>query len=126
MSILSKFIGNAGEALAHTHLKKNGYSILKQQHLTKFIEVDILAEKGGTIYIFEVKTITQKTKTLADIIDSPFSPIRRVNRKKIRRMTSFAEHYINERPRYTGASLGIIIVTFTFTLKKPEIAVVLV
>jgi len=47
--------GNWGERAATKHLRRNGYNILERNWRTQFAEIDIIAEKGGTLVIVEVK-----------------------------------------------------------------------
>ena len=62
-----------------------------RNYKTKNFEIDIIAEKGGETYIFEVKTVytDEKNKssalTLGDL----------VNKKKRERLVAFAEMYMN-------------------------------
>ena len=49
-------LGKEGEELAVAHLLKNGYDILVQNYVFQKGEIDIIARKGKTIVIVEVKT----------------------------------------------------------------------
>ena len=48
--------GKKGEDLAASFLEKNGYSILEKNWLSKNFELDIVAKKGDTLFVIEVKT----------------------------------------------------------------------
>jgi len=51
---LQKF-GKKGESIAIKYLKKNGYTIVKQNYRSKYGEVDIIAKDKDTIVFVEVK-----------------------------------------------------------------------
>ena len=123
MSFLHKFIGNIGEKYAEKHLKTCGYTILKRQHSVKFTEIDLLAEKGNALYIFEVKSVSHKNTSLADISRSGFHPVNRIGEKKLQKMYDFADYYLNAHPEYTDVEIGIITVILSENKKKPEIEI---
>lgn len=54
-------LGFFGESKAVKYLKKCGYKILKRNFKCPFGEVDIIAEKDGTVAFVEVKTRTSDT-----------------------------------------------------------------
>lgn len=49
-------LGKLGEELAVTYLQKNGYEILETNWTFQKAEIDIIAQKGNTLAIVEVKT----------------------------------------------------------------------
>lgn len=51
-------IGNTGEKLAAKFLRKKGYRIREKNYVSPFGEIDIIAEKDGTLVFVEVKTRT--------------------------------------------------------------------
>ena len=76
-NLYKKKLGYSGEDRACEYLLKNGYSIVARNFTVRGGELDIVAEKGETLVIFEVKTLphgdsetlkkllnTQKIKTL--------------------------------------------------------------
>lgn len=50
--------GTKGEVLAAEFLKKKGYQILETNWTNKKYELDIIAQKGNTLFVIEVKTRT--------------------------------------------------------------------
>lgn len=118
MFILCKFFGNVGEKYAEKHLKKCGYKIIARQYHAKFVEIDILAKREDTLYVFEVKTVSHRNTTAM-----PFHPSHRVSHRKIKKMNMFADHYLNNHREYTTASVGVISVFLDDTLPQPEIEI---
>ncbi len=51
-------VGEEGESLASAELEKLGYSILHRRYRTRFGEIDIVADDGGTVVFVEVKAKT--------------------------------------------------------------------
>ena len=49
-------LGDEGESLAASFLKKKGYHIVQQNFRTRIGEIDIIAEEGGNLVCVEVKT----------------------------------------------------------------------
>jgi len=58
MFLSKKALGNKGEELAETFLKKQGYRILDKNYRTRWGEIDILAQDKEEIVLVEVKTKT--------------------------------------------------------------------
>lgn len=52
----TKILGNAGESVAAEFLQRKGYRIRERNYRTKTGEIDLIAEKGGTVAFVEVKT----------------------------------------------------------------------
>ena len=48
--------GKKGEHIAAGFLQQNGYNILEKNWTNKKFELDIVAKKGNTLFIVEVKT----------------------------------------------------------------------
>ena len=51
-------VGEQGEWLARRHLESNGYAILDTNYRATSGELDLVAEKGGTLVFVEVRTRT--------------------------------------------------------------------
>lgn len=50
-----------GEIFASRYLRDRDYSILSSNYVSRFGEIDIVAQKGGTVCFVEVKTRNEKT-----------------------------------------------------------------
>lgn len=120
MNMLGKFFGNIGERYAEKYLKRCGYTIIERQHNAGFVEIDILARRGKTLAIFEVKSVSHRNTE-----HDPFHPRHRVTQTKRKKLATFAEYYLNEHPTtYTEIAIGIIIVSLQEILRHPHIEVI--
>ena len=54
--------GNIGETVACRFLEQRGYKILERNFLRPWGEIDIIAEKSGTIRFVEVKAVSRESK----------------------------------------------------------------
>jgi putative endonuclease len=54
-------LGKEGEEIAVKHLMKHQYQILDRNYSKKWGEIDIVAEKDGTLHFVEVKTVSYET-----------------------------------------------------------------
>ena len=77
-------LGSEGESIARGELEKLGYRIIERNYRTRFGEIDIVADDGGTVVFVEVKT-----KTSGDFGD----PVEEVTPQKQRQIVSMGEFY---------------------------------
>ena len=82
----NKTVGAFGEDTACDHLLRHDYEILTRNFRTKYGEIDIVAQKDGTIYCVEVKT------RLSNRFGSPLDAI---NPQKLQKMHLMAETLIS-------------------------------
>lgn len=54
--------GNIGETVACQFLERRGYRIIERNFLRPWGEIDIIAEKGGTVRFVEVKAVSRESK----------------------------------------------------------------
>ena len=101
--------------MACAELARLGYSIIDRRVRTRFGEIDIIANDGGTVVFVEVKTKT----------DGNFSdPAESVTRQKQRRLVSMAEQYVayqhlDETPcRFDVVAVDIASTPATITLYR--------
>lgn len=78
--------GAWGETYAARYLRDNGYKVLSANYVCRFGELDIVAEKGGTVCFVEVKTRNQNTE---------ISPMEAVDSAKIQRLKMTAKSYLS-------------------------------
>ncbi|MFK7782631.1 YraN family protein [Psychroserpens sp.] len=78
-------LGKKGEELAVNFLLKHGYEILERNYTFQKAEVDIIAKKGDTIAIVEVKT--RSTKAFGNPQDF-------LKPKQIQRIVKAVDNYV--------------------------------
>lgn len=84
MTFARQRLGIRGESMACDELEKLGYTIIERRYRSRFGEIDVVANDGGTVVFVEVKTKT----------DSSFGdPAEAVTKQKQRRLVSMAEEY---------------------------------
>lgn len=88
-------LGRKGEDLAVEHLEKNGYSVLTRNYVYLKGEIDIIAQKGDTVVIVEVKT--RSTPEWGDPQDF-------LKQSQINRLVNTANHYIEH---YTSDDVDV-------------------
>ena|SRR5690554_388719 len=94
-------IGKIGENLAKEYLIREGYTILTTNYRYLKAEIDLIAQKGETLAIVEVKTRTS---------DDFGAPESFVDKKKIKRILDATNAYIDEHDIDLDVSLDIIAV----------------
>ncbi len=85
----TKTIGDIGEEYVVNYLKKHRYKILSRNYRKRFGEIDIIAEKKGTVAFVEVKTRHENP------LSRPFEAVDTKKQEKIYR-TSLAYIYEND------------------------------
>ncbi len=85
-------IGSAGEKIVENYLKNNGYKILEKNLKTRYLEIDIIAEKNNTLIFIEVRSKTN---------DNFGEPEDTINKKKKEKLKNNAFSYINYK-NYDG------------------------
>jgi len=82
--------GRWGEALAAEYLRRQGYRILACNYRCRFGEIDLIAEKRGTVIFCEVKT--RQDDRFAQAMEF-------VDAHKQRRLRSTAELWLSQQER---------------------------
>ena len=81
-------LGRLGEEAAVKWLSKEGYKVLARNvNLLPVGELDIVAERGGTIHFFEVRTARR---------GSPVSPLESLGHQKLRKLRRAVELYLKK------------------------------
>ena len=96
-------IGKSGEDRVAAFLRKQGYSILKRNFISRYGEIDIIAERDGYIAFVEVKT--RKVNSLVSGEEA-------VDTRKQQRIMLTAEDYLSKtecelQPRFDVAVVTV-------------------
>ena len=104
-----KKIGNYGELLAKNYLQKHRYKIIEQNWRCKIGEIDLIAKKGKSLIIVEVK---------ATVIKKNFYPEDHITPKKLHRLKKLSEIYcIYKKPSVSSIQIDVIAIEFSKTYK---------
>lgn len=80
-----QIVGNAGENEACRFLEGEGFRVRERNFRTRFGEIDIVAEKGGEVFLIEVKTRLERSRG---------SSVEQITPFKLRTLQRMAELYI--------------------------------
>ena len=94
--------GIQGELLAEQYLVSNQYKILHKNWRHSHWEVDIIAEKTGTLHFVEVKT--RRTKKFGH-------PKKKKKKKKIQNLINAADEYLYQQPQWKKIQFNILSIT---------------
>jgi len=108
-------LGRLGENASALYLRSNGYKIIDRNVKFGIGEIDIIAYKGSTLYVLEVKTRK---------ITSFVSPYEAVDKNKARKLILMGEKYcLQKKLNHTKLSLGVIAVLVDETNRVRSIKV---
>jgi putative endonuclease len=107
-------LGDAGEDLAAAALKKQGYKILARNYVTPLGEIDLIAKKGRTLVVVEVKT----RKSLK--FGGPREAVSVTKQNRLRRL---ADYYLKDK-RLTGTPIRFDVVAVTLAEGEPQVEII--
>ncbi|MGB9765884.1 MAG: YraN family protein [Sulfurihydrogenibium sp.] len=81
-------VGSRNENLAVKYLESKGYRILDRNYYSRYGELDIVAEKDGTVVIVEVRSLSKQDFG---------SPEESLNIRKVSKILKTAQHYLYEK-----------------------------
>lgn len=96
--------GNIGEEIAIKKLKNKGFTILQQNYLKKWGEIDIVARgTDGKVHFIEVKSVSREMNPIRklDVTRGTFRPEDNVTSEKIRKLERVVNSWIMEN-KYDG------------------------
>lgn len=91
-----KEVGALGENVAAEYLRRHGFSIRSRNVVHKTGELDIVAEKAGTLHIVEVKTIVADEFPDERSVRDEYDPSFNLHEAKIRKVARTGEWYVLE------------------------------
>ncbi len=93
-------LGNTGEDIACRYLEKKGYKVISRNYLRPWGEIDIIAERSGTVRFVEVKTISRATSNSqsGEVTreSSSYRPEEQVHPAKLKKLSRTADLYMND------------------------------
>jgi putative endonuclease len=92
---IRKDVGRGGEEIACRFLVKKGYRVLERNYRKKWGEIDIIAEKEGTVRFVEVKAVTAWSGDFSREMSR--LPEELVHRTKLRKVARTAALYMEEK-----------------------------
>lgn len=92
-----KEIGALGERVAAEYLKRHGFTIRDQNILRKTGELDLIAEKGGTLHFVEVKTVLTDEFPNEKYVTDEYDPSLNLHEAKVRKVARTGEWYVLEK-----------------------------
>jgi putative endonuclease len=109
----NQLIGKWGEDCAADYLEQKGYLILARNVRTPEGEIDLIAQKEGSLVFVEVKTRTDNQRGY---------PEEAVTEEKMEHMNNSAEHYLESHPEYEDQwRIDVIAVTGKLNSQNPQI-----
>lgn len=108
--------GGLGEDIATKILVKKGFSIVERNYKTKFAEIDIIAEKYGTLHFIEVKTFSRENISQESSLGNGFEsgeyrPEELVTPQKLKKIQKAADFYMFSREKEQEAQIDVIAIT---------------
>lgn len=88
--------GNIGESVACQFLEGRGYKILERNFLRPWGEIDIIAERGGTVRFVEVKAVSRESKEGISR-EMSHQPEDMVDTRKLRKVARTAALYMESQ-----------------------------
>lgn len=95
----NKTIGALGEQIVAEYYQNRGFTIIERNHLRKWGEIDVIAEKANKIHFIEVKTVSHETKADLDtyVARATWRPEENVHRHKLQKLGRVIETWRKEQ-----------------------------
>lgn len=90
-------IGQIGENIAAEFLERKGFAILVRNYRQTWGEIDIIAEKAGSVRFVEVKTVSRENVEDVSRENNDYRPEEMVHPAKLRKIARTAELYMNSK-----------------------------
>ncbi|MDP2652392.1 MAG: YraN family protein [bacterium] len=96
-SYTRKEVGNLGENVACEYLRRHGFFIRDRNISKKTGELDVVAEKEGTLHFVEVKTVLTDNFPKDESGKDEYDPSLNLHEAKIRKVARTGEWYVLEK-----------------------------
>lgn len=114
-------IGQIGEDIAARFLVKQGFSIVTQNYLKKFGEIDVICRKDSRLHFVEVKTVTRGASGGGT---DHYRPEDNVHPIKLQRIARTVQAYIFEHDVTDDWQLDVLTVELDHIKKSARINVI--
>ncbi|MDO8481920.1 MAG: YraN family protein [bacterium] len=112
-----KDVGRDGEDIACQFLERKGFKILERNYRQPWGEIDIIAEKAGTIRFVEVKAVSRES--LPDISrEMDYRPEEMVTVSKLKKVARTAELYMENKGDKREYQIDVVGVIMDLSAKK--------
>ncbi len=91
---LRKEVGRIGEDIAAQFLERKGFRIIARNYRKPWGEIDIIAEKAGTVRFVEVKAVSRESLDDVSREMSDYRPEEQVHPSKLEKICRTAELYM--------------------------------
>lgn len=91
-----KNIGNLGETVATEYLRRHEFEIIDRNKRYKAGELDIVAKKGSTLHVIEVKTLACREFPYTNLVKDIYGPGSNLHAYKIKKVARATEWYCAE------------------------------
>ena len=110
-----KEVGRLGEEIAAQFLERKGFKVVARNYRKPWGEIDIIAEKAGTVRFVEVKAVSRES--LPDVSrEMDYRPEEMVDSRKLRKLARTAALYMEvqkDKREYQIDVVGVILVEAT-------------
>jgi len=90
-------VGNLGESVACEYLRRRGFTIRDRNISKKTGELDVIAEKEGTLHFVEVKTVLTDNFPKEESGKDEYDPSLNLHEAKVRKVARTGEWYVLEK-----------------------------
>ncbi|MGA7563638.1 MAG: YraN family protein [Desulfobaccales bacterium] len=108
-------LGDAGEDLAASALKRQGYKILERNYLTPLGEIDLIARQGKVLVVIEVKT------RRGERFGAPQEAVSAAKQNRLRRL---ADYYLKQKRLGADVLVRFDVVGITVNDQGPQIEII--
>ena len=110
-------LGEIGEGIAATYLRRHGYAILERNYTIQRGEVDIIASKHDILYFIEVKTMRKH------FVSEAFAPESNFTKRKYGRLQTTTLSYLEEKQLLASIDwqIGLVAVVLDLENRKGRV-----
>lgn len=106
-------LGDIGENIASDFLVKRGFKVVERNHLRKWGELDIVAQKDGVMHFVEVKSVNHETYGVR--------PEENMHPGKIRRLIRTIEAYLLHKKLDCPFQLDLVTVRIDMPTRQARV-----